>query len=100
MRIRAKRARYAAEAVAPVVGKPAARFADAAAGVQGVLGDWHDAVVAEEWLRAAAAGGASAKVLAAGQLVAIERHEAAGLRQAWRPAWKKASAKKLREWLR
>src|SRR5581483_3544595 len=100
VRIRAKRCRYAAEAVAPVIGKPATRLAQAVAQVQTVLGDWHDAVVAEEWLRAAAQGGPAAKALAAGQLIAIERADAASLRGSWRPAWKKASSKKLREWLR
>src|SRR5581483_4432831 len=42
VRIRAKRCRYAAEAVAPVIGKPATRLAQAVAQVQTVLGDWHD----------------------------------------------------------
>jgi CHAD domain-containing protein len=100
VRIRAKRCRYAAEAVAPVIGKPATRLASAVAQVQTVLGDWHDAVIAEHWLRTAGVGGSAAKALAAGQLIAIERADAAELRQSWRPAWKKASAKKLREWLR
>jgi CHAD domain-containing protein len=99
VRIRAKRCRYAAEAVAPVVGKQATRLATAVAQVQTVLGDWHDAVVAEEWLRAAVQGGNAAKALAAGQLIAVERAEAAELRASWRPSWKKASSKKLREWL-
>jgi CHAD domain-containing protein len=100
VRIRAKRCRYAAEAVAPAVGKPATRLATAVSQVQTVLGDWHDAVIAEGWLRAAAPGGPAAKALAAGQLIAIERADAAALRGSWRPAWKKASSKKLREWLR
>jgi len=101
VRIRAKRCRYAAEAVAPVIGKPATRLASAVAEVQTVLGDWHDAVVAEEWLRhAVQGGGTAAKALAAGQLIAIERAEAAALRGSWRSDWKKVSSKKLREWLR
>lgn len=41
----AKRSRYAADAVLPVLGKPAKRYAKAAARVQGVLGDQQDAVV-------------------------------------------------------
>src|SRR4029453_1061192 len=44
--IRTKRARYAAEAAAPVVGKQARAFAHAAARLQDVLGDLNDAVVA------------------------------------------------------
>ena len=46
VRIRAKRARYAAEAVAPAIGKAAKRFASAVADVQEVLGNHQDAVVA------------------------------------------------------
>ena len=58
VRIRAKRARYAAEAAAAAI-PAAAPHAAAIAELQGVLGDQHDAVVAEEWLRDAVAGGAS-----------------------------------------
>ena len=56
VRIRAKRLRYASEAVAPAVGKPALELARSAADVQGVLGDFHDAIVAEDWLRTGTAG--------------------------------------------
>ena len=100
VRILAKRCRYAAEAAIPAVGKPAVRFATAIAGVQGVLGDHHDATVAEQWLRAAAAEiSEPAAVLAAGQLIALERADNLRLRAAWPPAWRAASAKKLRGWL-
>ena len=99
VRIRAKRARYAAEAVSaaiPGAAKHAAAFAD----LQGVLGDQHDAVVAEQWLRDAVLEGASRQqALVAGLLVAAERQEAASHREAWRKAWKAASAKKLTAWL-
>jgi CHAD domain-containing protein len=98
VRIHAKRCRYASEAVAPVVGKAAQRFATAVAEVQTVLGDFHDAVVAEQWLRSAAPGGTD-KAVVAGELIALERLDAAGLRAGWKSAWKKASAKKLRSWL-
>jgi CHAD domain-containing protein len=98
VRIHAKRCRYAAEAVAPVAGKPAQRLADAVAGVQTVLGDFHDAVVGEQWLRTAAPG-ATDRALVAGELVALERLEAARLRSGWKSAWKVASAKKLRSWM-
>ena len=59
VRIGAKRCRYAAEAVAPTIGKRARTFARAAADLQQVLGDHHDAVVAEGWLRDWAAGARS-----------------------------------------
>ena len=54
IRIRAKRARYAAEAVAPAFGKPARAFARLLVDVQDVLGEHQDAVIAGEWLRRAA----------------------------------------------
>jgi len=51
IRIRAKRARYAAEALIPAFGKPARRFGEAAAELQTVLGRHQDAVIASAWLR-------------------------------------------------
>ncbi|MEV6395965.1 CYTH and CHAD domain-containing protein [Streptomyces sp. NPDC051907] len=47
----AKRARYAAEAATPALGKPAKRFAKRMKAVQTVLGDHQDSVVAREALR-------------------------------------------------
>ncbi|MEU9251201.1 CYTH and CHAD domain-containing protein [Streptomyces sp. NPDC048270] len=57
----AKRARYAAEAATPALGKPAKRLTKAVKKVQSLLGDHQDSVVAREALRglgiqAAAAG--------------------------------------------
>ena len=77
VRIRAKRLRYACEAVAEVVGPPAVQLARAAADLQGVLGDFHDAIVAEDWLRSASASATPAQSLAAGQLIARQRDDAA-----------------------
>jgi CHAD domain-containing protein len=51
VRIAAKRARYAAEAVRPVVGRPAARVASAMEEIQETLGDHQDSVVERQWLR-------------------------------------------------
>jgi CHAD domain-containing protein len=101
VRIRAKRVRYALEAVAPLVGKRARTWAGAIAAVQELLGDMQDAVVAEGWLRAAAAddatgAGAVARAVAAGQLIAVQRRIAEERIGAWPGAWKAASAKKLR----
>jgi CHAD domain-containing protein len=96
VRIRAKRARYAAEAVSPVFGKRAEGFAKAAARLQDVLGDHQDSVVARAWLREAAEGGADAFV--AGELAAIEAQAAADARAAWPKAWKALSRKRLRFW--
>ena len=98
VRIRAKRARYAAEAASVVVPK-AARHAKAIAGLQGVLGDHHDAVVAEQWLRSEAAELHGSDAVAAGVLVAAQRADAARLRGEWRSAWKEASRRKVAGWL-
>jgi CHAD domain-containing protein len=100
IRIRAKRLRYACEAVAEVVGKPAVEMARAAAGLQGVLGDFHDAIVAEDWLRAAAVDASTAQALAAGQLIARQREDAARCRSEWEESWKRLDHKKQRAWLR
>jgi CHAD domain-containing protein len=101
VRIRAKRCRYAAEAVAPAVGKPARRFARAVAEVQEVLGDHQDAVIAGQWLRAHAAdgGGKVECAFVAGELAAFEAVDAEDSRAAWPEAWKQARSKRLREWM-
>jgi CHAD domain-containing protein len=99
VRIRAKRLRYASEAVAPAVGKPATGLARSAADLQGVLGDFHDAIVAEAWLRTGTEGASPAQALAAGQLVARERDDAAQCRASWTHAWRRLNHKKRRAWL-
>jgi CHAD domain-containing protein len=99
IRIRAKRARYAAEAVEPVIGTPAEDFADAVADLQSVLGDHQDAVVGEAWLREAAAASRRDVALVAGLLIAAERASAADTRNRWHKVWKAANRKRLRAWL-
>ena len=51
VRIKAKRARYAAELVVPEIGRPADRFVDRVKDLQDLLGENQDAVVAEAQLR-------------------------------------------------
>lgn len=100
LRIRAKRARYASEACAPVI--PEARtLAKAVAGLQTVLGDHQDAVQAEAWLRENALGADStaADGVVVGELMAAQRLEAAACRAEWPAAWKRANQKDLRTWL-
>jgi CHAD domain-containing protein len=99
VRIRSKRLRYACEAMACVAGKPAVELARAAADLQGVLGDFHDAIVTEEWLRAASAGAPAPLALAAGQLIARQRQDGSRSKAAWPDSWKQLSRKKLRVWL-
>ena len=100
VRVRTKRVRYAAEAVAPIVGKRARAFAAAAADLQEVLGDLNDAVVAESWLRDWAHGSRSPSgVFAAGELASLERADAQRSRARWKKAWKKLASPKLRSWM-
>jgi CHAD domain-containing protein len=96
VRIHAKRVRYAAEAVAPALGKEVRRFARAMTEVQDVLGEHQDAVFAGEWLRTHASGPAA---FVAGELVAMEREAARVARERWPEAWKRASRKQLRRWM-
>ncbi|MBA2325742.1 MAG: CYTH and CHAD domain-containing protein [Actinobacteria bacterium] len=99
IRKRAKRVRYAAEAAAPVIGKPARRLASAMEDVQDVLGEHQDAVVAEQWLRDALVAASPRQTFVIGQLAALERAEANARRAAWSDAWKAASRKRLRSWI-
>ncbi len=68
--------------------------------LQDVLGEQHDAVVAEEWLRGAAAQGLSRQqALVAGLLVAVQRQDAADRRGEWRKVWKRLDRASLRAWM-
>ena len=99
IRILAKRARYATEAAAPLVGNKASRLGAALADLQTVLGDHQDAMVAEAWLRDAVEGADAEVSLAAGELIAMQLVEAARNRKQWPKAWTRASDKTLRSWL-
>ena len=100
VRIRAKRARYAAEVAALVAGPPARRFAKAVAGVQEVLGSLQDAAVSEAWLRAAVAGVPPASAAVALRLAAEDRADVERARSEWRAAWDAVRGKGLRSWLK
>lgn len=98
VRIKAKRARYAAELAAVAV--PAAgAHASAIAGVQGTLGDQHDAVVAAGWLRNQVGALTAAEAFAAGLLVAAVTRRGEEAREAAAEAWQAARRKKVRRWL-
>ena len=96
VRILAKRARYAAEAAEPAVGKQATAFAAAVTALQDVLGDHQDSVTAQRWLRAAADGPTA---FVAGELCAIERDVAESDRAGWQRKWKIVDRKRLRRWM-
>ena len=97
IRILAKRARYAAEAVAPVIGADAAAFARAAAKLQTILGEHQDSVTAQAWLRGARVTGRRAFV--AGELIALEHVAAQKARKDWPKVWKALDRKRLRKWM-
>jgi len=104
VRILAKRTRYAAEAVAPALGKrgkTASLFARRAAGVQGVLGALQDSVVARELIEEAAGArpGDGAFGLAAGRLLERQQRAAGEARPKYRKAWRKLDRRKLRKWM-
>jgi CHAD domain-containing protein len=99
LRIRTKRVRYAAEAVAPVVGKPARAFARAAAGLQEVLGTLNDTVVAAAWLEPWRTSDDRAAARAAAALTALEQASSAAARAGWAGAWERLAAPELRAWM-
>ncbi len=97
IRIRAKQLRYAAETAGPVLGKPARRLAAAAEDLQTVLGEHHDAVTAEQWLRHQAQSGTRSAAFSAGVLVAGERRRQRTLRRRWHSVWDGLDRKKVRK---
>ena len=97
-----KRARYAAEAVIPVSGKPARRFARRMKRVQSVLGAHQDAVIAGEVARqlGMTAHLAGENAFSYGLIHELEAEDRARLRARARKAWRKASRRKYRTWAR
>jgi CHAD domain-containing protein len=89
----AKRARYAGEAAAPALGRPAKRFAKRMKAVQTVLGDHQDSVVAREVLRTLAiqAYMAGETAFTWGLLYGQEAQAAADRERELPKAWAKAS---------
>ena len=99
IRIRGKRARYAAELAEPVAGKKTTRFIREAKAFQDVLGEHQDAVFAEEHLRALLTelGGAST-AFAAGRLVERQRERREDARGSFRKAWKALDRRGRQAW--
>jgi CHAD domain-containing protein len=98
VRIRTKRARYTAEALAPAFERSAAAFVGAATELQDLLGEYQDAVVAQTWLREVGAREDGRSGLVAGMLVEQERREQIAALAAWPKAWKKLSRERHRFW--
>jgi CHAD domain-containing protein len=90
IRIRAKRCRYAAEALAGVDGKRVKALARALARLQDVLGEHQDAIIAASWLRRAGAHASDEGRFAAGVLAGAELAAAEAARGGWRREWRRA----------
>jgi CHAD domain-containing protein len=96
IRIKAKHVRYAAEALAPVAGERANRFARRVEVLQSRLGRQHDAVNAARALREQ--GENAPLAFLAGELTAFQLIVAARLRGRWRSAWTSIAEKQTRFW--
>jgi CHAD domain-containing protein len=101
VRIRGKRARYAVEAAATVLGGEAAALAGRLTRVQDLLGEHQDAATAAQtWLAIARADPDDhALAVTAGRLVERERTSIRAARAAFPRAWRKAAKRRLVEWL-
>src|SRR5262249_60014115 len=99
VRIKAKRARYAAELVVPDIGHPAERFVDRVKKVQDVLGEHQDAVVAEGRLRDLAAEVRSRRTgFVAGLLVERQRARREAARAAFAEIWPAVAVRGRHAW--
>ena len=84
----AKQARYTAEAVAPVLGRPAARLGGKAKKVQTVLGEHEDSVLARTLLLRLAT--TATQTFTYGLLYAAEQQHAAASAQQFTDLWRRA----------
>jgi CHAD domain-containing protein len=96
-RIRAKRARYAAEVAEPAVGKPARRLIRRARDFQDVTGAHQDAVVAEQKLRELVDREPSIAFVA-GRLVERQRERRRDDRRKIGPAWERLERAGRKAW--
>jgi CHAD domain-containing protein len=100
IRIKAKQLRYAAEAATPVMGKAARRTARVAEDLQTLLGEHHDAVTAESWLRERSEDGVSpAAAFEAGRMAAEQQRLQRKLRHGWRRTWAPLAKPRRRRWM-
>jgi len=99
LRIKAKRVRYAAMAVAPVYGRPATRPAKRLGRMQDTLGVVSDAAALSARLRAAADALDSHEALAAGEVLGRLGAEGDAARVQWHDDWRRAKDERLRRWM-
>ena len=106
LRKRAKRARYTAELIAPIMGRRAARaagrFIRLLTQIQDTLGEHQDAVVAADEIEHVLAEHAHdpAFVRAANSLLASEHDKAHAARESFFKVWDKLDRKKSRRWMK
>ena len=99
VRIRTKRARYAAELAQACLGKPAARFANQARKFQDLLGVHQDAVLAEDYVRALVARTKGVRMaFVAGRMVERQRQRRDDARAALASYWKKLKRRGKQAW--
>ena len=99
VRIKAKRARYAAELAETTVGRPASRFIQRAKDLQDILGMHQDAVVAEGRVRSYLDGSRSrVAAFAAGRMVERQHQRKLQARQQFALAWKKLEKRGKKAW--
>jgi CHAD domain-containing protein len=99
VRIKGKRARYAAELAEAPGGKAATRFVRKAKRFQDVIGDHQDAVVAEgELRRIAGLTRSHAAALAAGRLIERQQDKKRRMRRSFPKVWSRLDAAGKRAW--
>lgn len=101
VRINGKKARYAVDAVAPVIGGPAEKLAKALGRVQTLLGEHQDAAVAADaWVDVARTHPDDLMLaVTAGRLYERERASIREVRSAFPDAWRRAAAPQRTAWL-
>ena len=99
IRIKAKRARYAAELAETVVGKAATKFIRRAKAFQELLGVHQDAVVGEQRIRALFAQSKGRRAaFTAGRMVERQRQQRVQARAAFRSKWRKLNKRGKKAW--
>ena len=100
-RITAKKARYAAEAAAPVFGSAAQAFAKQLSRVTEILGDHQDAAIAIERIKELAAedGVTPPAAFGLGALLLVEHDSVADTRADFAGLWRSVSRRRWRRWL-
>jgi CHAD domain-containing protein len=99
VRIKVKRARYAAELATREVGRPAARLVERLKTLQDILGTHQDAAVAEARLRELAGEASDSRAgLVAGLLIERQRARRLAARSAFEEWWPKVERRGRKAW--